>query len=639
MSLVPTMPTGRCAAQSPLVVPCEAEGRHFRRTRVRRTDAVRAGGDAYRWPVTVLTRARDFWKHLAGAGMWPRRRIVGEAVLAFVLALPVAMDTVDPGVLWVVAGALTAAVLSLLRRAFPASVLMLTGALTSMFTGFGALLIVVGWSAGPRIEVPRRALGAFAASYVLYAGLLTQRDVLGLPTPQALLFTTLTFLASTVVPGLASRYRHQRRTLLRTLHEHNAQLLREREMIASHSRLRERQRIAQDMHDSLGHQLALIAVHTGALEVDRGLTDRQGEAVGVLREASVAAMHELREAVGILRDGTPEPEPARVPAQGGETDAAPAARGVAGIDGLVAASRGAGTAVELRRTGDEVRALAPAADHAAYRITQEALTNALKHAPGAPITVELRYEPDSLVVEVTNGPVPAMAGGNGQRLVVSGGQGLTGLQERARLVGGMVHTGPGAEGGFRVAGVLPYGPQLPHAPGGGPEAADTGRAATPFVDAGNDFRGQSEGTLPGDRGAVIDWSGPPHRQKEFDIAMKSNRKGTALGCGIAVLVVVVLAVVGIVWMFMVADKAMVEPSVYDSVKVGDSEKAVRGKLPNGESFMNEGLDKGGPSKPKGAECLTLMSTEMSDDLDKEPVFRFCFRDGKLIEKKSYEVRS
>src|SRR5690606_37019805 len=72
-------------------------------------------------------------------------------------------------------------------------------------------------------------------------------------------------------------------------------------------RIRERQRIAQDMHDSLGHQLALIAVHTGALEVDRELTDRQREAVGVLREASVAAMHELRDVVGVLRDGVEAP--------------------------------------------------------------------------------------------------------------------------------------------------------------------------------------------------------------------------------------------------------------------------------------------------------------------------------------------
>lgn len=167
------------------------------------------------------------------------------------------------------------------------------------------MLIVVSWSAGARIETTRRALGWFAATYLLYVGLSVPNPTQPLSAVQTLVFITLSFLVTAVVPALASRNRAQRRTLISALHEHNAQLLREREIIASHARLRERQRIAQDMHDSLGHQLALIAVHTGALEVDRDLTGGQREVVGVLREASVSAMHELREAVGILRDGTP----------------------------------------------------------------------------------------------------------------------------------------------------------------------------------------------------------------------------------------------------------------------------------------------------------------------------------------------
>lgn len=88
-------------------------------------------------------------------------------------------------------------------------------------------------------------------------------------------------------------------------------------------------------------------------------------------------------------------------------------------------------------------------------MVQEGLTNAHKHTPGAPITLDLRYEPDTLVVEVANGP--ASARGPGVPAAVSGGQGLRGLRERARLVGGMVHTGPTADGGFRMAGMLPYG--------------------------------------------------------------------------------------------------------------------------------------------------------------------------------------
>ncbi|WAX81949.1 sensor histidine kinase [Streptomyces sp. KMM 9044] len=571
--------------------------------------------------------------------MWSRRQIVAEVVLALVVALSAALGARGDGALWMAVVAVAAAVMSLLRRVFPASVLVFTGAVTGLLSGFWVLLTVTGWSAGPRVAAPRRALASFAASYVLYAGLSVQQEMSALSVSalsalhvlHVLLFATLAFLATAVVPGLAGRYRTQRRTLLHALHEHNAQLLREREMIASHARLRERQRIAQDMHDSLGHQLALIAVHTGALEVDRDLTSRQHEAVGVLREAARAAMHELREAVGILRDGTQ--------AQEREDDAEPAARGVAGIDGLVEASRGAGAAVELRRTG-EARPLAPAADHAAYRIVQEALTNALKHAPGTSIVVELRYEPDSLVAEVANGPVPATAGG--ERIVVSGGQGLTGLEERARLVGGMVHAGPAADGGFRVAGVLPYGSRRPHAPDGGPGRAGSGWAATTFVDAENDFRGQSDGALSGDGGAVIDWSGPPDRQKELDIAMGSRKKGLVIGCGSALLVAVALgalAVVGIRELMEESGRAMIEPSVYHSVRVGDAESAVRGELPDGESFLTEGLDGGGPAKPKGAACLVLLSTEMPDGLDEELVFRFCFRDGELVQKRSYMVKT
>ncbi|MEV1082125.1 histidine kinase [Streptomyces sp. NPDC050211] len=573
--------------------------------------------------MNVTTMARGAWKRLVVAGMWSRRRIVGETVLALVLALSATLGVQDNGLAATVGVALAAAAMSLLRRVFPASVLVLAGALAAVLAGFWPLLMVAGWSAGPRIKAPRWALAAFTLSYVLNAALSVQQTESSLPAAQTLVFTTLSFVATTVVPGLAARYRTQRRTLMHALHEHNAQLLREREIIASHARLRERQRIAQDMHDSLGHQLALIAVHTGALEVDRKLTDRQREAVGVLRDASVAAMHELREAVGILRDGTH--------AQEHVSDTAPAARGVAGIDGLVEASRGAGADVELRRAGEE-RSLAPAADHAAYRIVQEALTNALKHAPGAPIVVELRYEPDSLVVEVANGPTPTTADG-GRRLVVSGGQGLTGLQERARLVGGMVHAGPAAGGGFRVAGVLPYGSA---------ERAGSAPQVTTFVEATNDFRGQSEGARPGDGGAVIDWSGPPEKQKELDLAMGSKKRGIAIGCGAALVIIVglgALAVWGIAKLWDESDKAMIEPSVYKSVQVGDTETAVRGKLPDGKSFLTDGLRDKGPAKPKGADCLVLLSTEIPDNLDDEPLFRFCFRDGKLIDKQSYTVKS
>ncbi|WP_405995949.1 sensor histidine kinase [Streptomyces sp. NBC_00986] len=586
--------------------------------------------------MNAKTMALGVRSRLGAAGMWSRRQIVGETVLAVVLALSMAMTQTSEGALRMVAVGVVAAVISLLRRAFPGGALLATGAVSGVLGGFGFVLIVVSWSAGARIEAPRRALAFFTAAYVLYVGLSVPRTSQPLSALQALVFITLAFLAMGVVPGLASRNRAQRRTLLRALHEHNAQLLREREMIASHSRLRERQRIAQDMHDSLGHQLALIAVHTGALEVDRELTGGQREVVGVLREASVSAMHELREAVGILRDGTPDQ------LRDNEGELETQARGVAGIDGLVEASRGAGTVVALRRTG-RPRPLAPAADHAAFRIVQEALTNALKHAQGAAIAVELRYEPDSLVVEIANGPVPALTSAV-RRPVVSGGQGLTGLQERARLVGGMVHAGPATDGGFRIAGVLPYGPGSPRAAESGRWPADPGSDGATFVDAANDFRGQSEGAAPGDGGADIDWSGAPDRQKEFDIAMGRKKKGFMIGCGSAVLAFVVLGVLAVVLIVNLVgkegDKIMLDPKVYESVKVGDSETAVRDKLPHGKAYLGPALNDQAPAKPRGATCSSYLSKKnWPTEGGHMPAFRFCFKDGKLIEKRAFATKS
>ncbi|MFV8131606.1 sensor histidine kinase [Streptomyces syringium] len=557
--------------------------------------------------------ARGLWRRVTEPGQWPRRRLVGESALALVLGLLAAglEDISGAGWLRTAAVAIVVAALSLLRRALPTPVLLASGALSGVSPGGVLLLMPVAWSAGRRIDGVVRALVAFTASGVLCVGLSLVEDP---PTPSTLVLTTLFFLVSVVVPGLASRYWSQRRTLLRALQERNAQLLRERQMIAGQARMRERQRIAQDMHDSLGHQLALIAVHTGALEVDRELTGRQREAVGVLREASVAAMHELREVVGILKDGGAQEEPA----------AQAASRVVAGIEALVESAAAAGTPVLLERSG-EPRQLAPAADHAAYRIAQEGLTNAYKHAPGAPITVSLRYEPDSLVVEVANGPVPGEAGP--WPGAVSGGQGLMGLRERARLVGGMVHAGPVDAGGFRLAGVLPY---------------ETGEAReTAFGDATDDFRQQTGAEAPGDGGPVIDWSDP---REEFKNIMGSTRRnhGCLIGCGAGVLILaglVVALVFGAGKLLDEVDKAMIDPSVYASVHIGDPEDRVREKLPSGKSFFTIDAKRQAPPEPPGAGCLTLLSTDSSKGLSTDTVYRFCFKDGKLIEKREFDVKN
>ncbi|MFF5975054.1 sensor histidine kinase [Streptomyces sp. NPDC012769] len=569
---------------------------------------------------------------------------------------------------WALAGvALASAVLSVLRRRLPVTALVVTSFLAPFLPGFLALLILVGWSAGRYIPGAGRALAAGTAAYVLnIAGTVIEMWD-GHRILTVTFISTLYFLATTLAPGLAHRYWAQRRTLLHALQERNVQLLRERAMIVGQARMRERQRIAQDMHDSLGHQLALISVHTGALEVDPHLTDRQREVVAVLRNASVDAMHELREVVGILRDGVEAPDEgpgAPVGRPGDETGRA--ARGTAGIEGLVTAARSAGTTIGLTRRG-EARALAPAVDHAAYRIVQEGLTNAYKHAPGAPITVEVRYEPDAFVVEVLNEDAAERPAE-----VVSGGQGLTGLHERARLVGGIVHAGPADGGGFRVAGVLPYGaveaaPYVdPYADPSADAAAAQGGTVLPhlvpyalpyavphavphaasFVDAADDFRQQSKKGPRGHRGRVAvgpsDWT---VTERELAMAMQAGRGrstggGIALGCGIAFAALVLLLVAGgfgIYFLMGSMSKGMIDPAEYDAVKVGQSEKEVRDRLPSGDTITTTGLHGKGPAEPEGSKCLVLMSSEVGETIEAEPVFRFCFKDGKLIEKKSYDV--
>ncbi|GAA0682914.1 hypothetical protein GCM10010193_40870 [Kitasatospora atroaurantiaca] len=513
-------------------------------------------------------------------GPWGRRDVVRELAVSLALgALTTLLSAIGSGnPLRLTAVGLAASTLYALRRGLPGVALAGAAALAGALGGFLPLLAVTSWSAGYRITRARTLTAAFLAAFGLNAAASVWHDGDELPATALLGVTVAGYLLVAVLPAVLGRYRAQRRTLLTTLQERNDQLLRERAMIAHQARLRERQRIAQDMHDSLGHQLALIAVHTGALEVDRGLTGPQREGVAVLRQAAVTAMRELREVVGLLRE---------------DSEAVEAAGGVDAVERLTDASRAAGTAVELHRSG-EVRPLAAATGHAAYRIVQEALTNAHKHAPTAPISVALRFEPDALLVEVVNGPGPSAAP------AVSGGQGLTGLRERARLLGGMVHTGPTADGGYRLAGVLPYD--------------GTGRPPADDPD------------LP---------DAPPQPSAGL-------RRSPAIGCA-AVVAVVVLAVLGlVVWggvtFFRSLDHATLPTSVYDSLQVGQSEAEVRGKLPPGSDFLTKGYRDSGPAVPPGASCSWFMSGEQSSEFNSDYVDRLCFRDGVLIEKLHYRAK-
>ncbi|MCX5214432.1 histidine kinase [Kitasatospora sp. NBC_00240] len=544
-------------------------------------------------------------------GAWALvREVVGLLVLSGLAALIVAVAHRGPLKLTLYVAAV--ALLFLMRRGLPVPVLLVTAAGAGAIDSFSPLLVCAAWSAGYRVTRALPTLGVMAASFTLMTATAVLHGDDVVPAEGVAGFALGGFLLFAALPALAGRYHAQRRALVVALQERNDQLERERVMIAHQARLRERHRIAQDMHDSLGHQLALISVHSGALEVDRSLTDPQRAAVGVLRQAAVAAMRELRVVVGVLHEESAPPGAGR--AGGGSGG------GLDGIERLAEGSRAAGAAVVLSRTG-EGRPLTAATEHAAYRIVQEALTNAHKHAPGAPLSVALRYEPDALVVEVANGPAPEPPAA-GQ--VVSGGQGLTGLRERARLVGGMVHAGPSAGGGWRLAAVLPYDHDGVAAPAEG--AADTLPGALP-AGAAPAVPARATGRGVG-RAARLGRPGP-----------RNPAVGCAAGAAAVVLAVVGLLVWGMLAFVQALDDATVSKKTYESIAVGSAEADVRARLPVGSRVLTQGYQGTGPTPPAGASCSWYISDEPGKDgFDDEYVARFCFKDGTLIDKQHYRAK-
>jgi signal transduction histidine kinase len=220
----------------------------------------------------------------------------------------------------------------------------------------------------------------------------------------------------------------------------------------------ERLRTAREVHDVVGHSLAVINLQSGvALHVLERRPDQARVALDAIRKASKDALDELRTTLAVFRrsDGwADEDERARRPASG-----------LAQLDALVAGMADSGLSVELRVTGDRVE-LPAATDLAAYRIVQESLTNVLRHAGRAKACVRVEYTPDAVLIEVTDDgrggePVPHHSGhdataGHGPG-GPGGGLGIVGMRERAAAVGGSLAAGPGPTGGFRVHARLPRG--------------------------------------------------------------------------------------------------------------------------------------------------------------------------------------
>jgi signal transduction histidine kinase len=257
-------------------------------------------------------------------------------------------------------------------------------------------------------------------------------------TPPVTVFTIIALgHAATVAWGLTIR---NRRALVQSLRERAAAAEREAQLRAEQSEREARQAIAREMHDVLGHRLSLLSVHAGALAYARTAPpDDVGRAAEVVRENAHRALQDLREVIGVLRAPVGElPMPA-----------------VADVLELVEEARKAGTELTLHddaglTTGE--RTIPDVHGRTLYRVVQESLTNARKHAPGAPVTVRITGRPDDAVVaEVVNAPPTTRT-----KLPRGNSTGLQGLQERTRLVNGTLDFGPTDQGGWRVRLRLPW---------------------------------------------------------------------------------------------------------------------------------------------------------------------------------------
>ncbi|WP_329083991.1 MULTISPECIES: sensor histidine kinase [unclassified Streptosporangium] len=239
-------------------------------------------------------------------------------------------------------------------------------------------------------------------------------------------------------------FRRSRQQLIASLRERAELAEAGAELRAEWARRETREEIAREMHDVLGHRLSMLSVHAGALEFNPDASRTEiARAAGVIRESAHLALRDLREVIGVLRAG---PEEGERP----QPELADLAR-------LVAEARATGGRIELTGPPDGP-VPPPLVGRTAYRIVQEALTNARKHAPGAAVAVEVSGDPAGrLAVEVRNAPPPGPApvSGAGESAGAGGGQGLIGLAERARLAGGELTAGP-ADGGFRVRAWLPW---------------------------------------------------------------------------------------------------------------------------------------------------------------------------------------
>jgi signal transduction histidine kinase len=386
---------------------------------------------------------------------WCRRAIAGHRALAVVIGTAALFGcatisplTKDPGSLspteYAVAAVTYISFVAIAIAAWPAWLLVAApaaGGFISLAAGarldlIGPVLLVALLVFSLRSELTPAIIATVAAVGVVGVGdLLFDLPAKARPSDLGV----IPALAVVATAGQAVRVRRGQKAMVEEKREHEAWL-------RIHQ---ERLRIARDLHDAVGHQVALISVQSGAMGylLDTDL-DKARESLAHIQRASGAALEELRLAVGLLR-------------QPGDNEPTEPASGLGRLDELIGSFAATGLNVTCHVTG-QARPLPEAVDLTAYRVIQESLTNTAKHAAGASASVRLAFRPGVLALAVEDdGPGASGAGAVDEgRLAGNGhaGHGLIGMRERAAAVGGWVSAGPRGDGGFQVRAELPLPP-------------------------------------------------------------------------------------------------------------------------------------------------------------------------------------
>jgi signal transduction histidine kinase len=402
-------------------------------------------------PTAPLPRWIDGWREFAGS--WFFAPLTGLALAIAALA-ELAPRDVRP--VSVAGGFAVAATLPLVWRREvlrPVAAIVLAAFAASLLSG-QPLLVTTAFAAlytlyllaqhMPRQSAGMLAVGSVASLIVIY---LASSGLTGIPWPVAM-------IAVLAAIGLGDS-----RRVVETAERTNAEarerttetLTRLNAVQREQAVLRERARIARELHDVVAHSVSMIAVQAETAPYTmRNLSVEAEQGYAEIARTARDALVEMRRLLGVLRaDGraetemTPQPRLDRLP-------------------DLIQQHQGAGGRAQMYVQGDP-RGLSATIELSAYRIVQEALTNARRHAPGADVRVELTYLPDRLAVRVRDSGSGGRPG-EGRGPDLGEGHGLVGMRERATMLGGRFYAGPVTEGGFVVEADLPVSREEPPRP-------------------------------------------------------------------------------------------------------------------------------------------------------------------------------